>query len=126
LQVSHGYIKSPEALDPKTNIHRTTASAIYNLPLGPDSNWSNSFVWGQNHDTGEGKTQSFLIESNYQRGRDTVYLRWDTVEKSAHALVLKPPDEPRIFPVSGYTIGYVRDLSHGDGLDIGLGTQFTI
>jgi len=34
---------------------------------------ANSFVWGQNHDTGEGKTQSFLIESNYQRGRDTVY-----------------------------------------------------
>jgi hypothetical protein len=28
--------------------------------------------------------------------------------------------------VSGYTLGYVRDLSHGDGLDIGLGTQFTI
>jgi hypothetical protein len=35
-------------------------------------------------------------------------------------------DESRIFPVSGYTLGYVRDLSHGDGLDIGLGTQFTI
>ena len=35
-------------------------------------------------------------------------------------------DELRIFPVSGYTLGYVRDLSHGDGLDIGLGTQFTI
>jgi heavy metal-binding protein len=125
LQGSFGYIKSPEALDPKTNIHRTTASAIYNLPLGPDSNWSNSFVWGQNNATGEGKTQSFLVESNYQRGRDTVYLRWERVEKSGHELVLDPPDEARIFPVSGYTIGYVRDLSHGNGVDIGLGTQFT-
>jgi len=48
------------------------------------------------------------------------------VEKSGHELVLNPPDESRIFPVSGYTIGYVRDLSHGDGLDVGLGTQFTI
>jgi hypothetical protein len=126
LQVSYGYIKSPEALDPDLKRHRTTASVVYNLPLGNDSNWSNSFVWGQNHDTGEGKTQSFLIESNYQRGRDTVYLRWERVEKSGHELVLNPPDESRIFPVSGYTIGYVRDLSHGDGLDIGLGTQFTI
>ena len=35
LQVSYGYIKSPEALEPELNIHRTTASAIYNLPLGP-------------------------------------------------------------------------------------------
>ena len=126
LQVSYGYIKSPEALDPDVNRHRTTASFIYNLPLGNDSNWSNSFVWGQNNDTGEGKTQSFLIESNYQRGRDTVYARWERVQKSGHELVLKPVDESRVFPISGYTIGYVRDLSHGNGIDIGLGTQFTI
>ncbi len=126
LQFSHGYIKSPEALEPGLKRHRTTASVIYNLPLGNDRNWSNSFVWGQNHDTGEGKTQSFLLESNYQRGRDTVYARWERVEKSGHELVLDPLDESRIFPVSGYTIGYVRDLSHGSGIDIGLGTQFTI
>ena len=59
LQVSYGYIKSPEALEPDLKRHRTTASVIYNLPLGHDTNWSNTFVWGQNHDTGEGKTQSF-------------------------------------------------------------------
>jgi hypothetical protein len=126
LQGSFGYIKSPEALDPKTNVHRTTASAIYNLPLGPDSNWSNTFVWGQNNTTGEGKTESFLIESNYQRGRDTLYLRWERVQKSGHELVLDPPDEARIFPIGGYTIGYVRDLTHGNDLDIGIGTQFTV
>jgi hypothetical protein len=126
LQVSYGYIKSPEALEPDLKRHRTTASVIYNLPLGHDTNWSNTFVWGQNHDTGEGKTQSFLVESDYQRGRNTVYLRWERVEKSGHELVLKPPEESEIFPVSGYTIGYVRDLSHGNGIDIGLGTQFTI
>jgi hypothetical protein len=126
LQVSYGYIKSPEELHPETKIHRTTASAIYNLPLGHDTNWSNTFVWGQNNATEEGKTQSFLIESNYQRGRDTVYFRWERVQKSGHELVLKPFDESEIFPVSGYSLGYVRDLSHGNGIDIGLGTQFTI
>jgi hypothetical protein len=126
LQVSYGYIKSPEELHPETKIHRTTASAIYNLPLGQDTNWSNSFVWGQNNATKEGKTQSFLIESNYQRGRNTVYFRWERVQKSGHELVLDEADESEIFPVSGYTLGYVRDLSHGKGIDIGLGTQFTI
>jgi hypothetical protein len=126
LQVSYGYIHSPEALEPELNRHRTTASVIYNLPLGHDVNWSNTFVWGQNHDTGEGKTQSFLIESNYQRGRDTLYVRWERVEKSGHELVLKPADESGIFPISGYTLGYVRDLSHGSGFDVGLGAQFTI
>jgi hypothetical protein len=126
LQVSYGYIKSPEELHPETKIHRTTASAIYNLPLGRDTNWSNTFVWGQNNATEEGKTQSFLIESNYQSGRNTVYFRWERVQKSGHELVLDESDESEIFPVSGYTLGYVRDLSHGKGIDIGLGTQFTI
>jgi hypothetical protein len=40
--------------------------------------------------------------------------------------VLDPIDEARIFAVSGYTIGYVRDLRHGDKIDIGLGAQFTL
>lgn len=126
LQFSHGYIKSPEALEPDLKLHRTTASAIYNQPLGDDTNWSTSFVWGQNNATHEGRTQSFLVETNYQRGRDTIYGRWERVEKSGHELVLPPPDQEGVFPVSGYTIGYVRDLTHGDGLDIGLGGQFTL
>jgi Heavy metal binding domain len=126
LQISYGYIKSPEAIDPGLNRHRTTASAIYNLPLGNGSNWSNSFVWGQNNDTGQGKTQSFLVESDYQRGRDTVYFRWEHVEKSGEELVLNSAADTRVFPVGAYTLGYVRDLSHGNGVDIGLGTQFTI
>jgi hypothetical protein len=126
LQVSHGYLKGPEALEPDVKQHRTTASAIYNLPLGHDTNWSNSFVWGQNDNTGEGKTQSILLESNYQRGRDTVYGRWERVEKSGHELVLDPVDLERIFAVNAISLGYVRDLSHGDKIDIGLGGQFTL
>src|SRR6266705_4459618 len=126
LQVSFGDIKSPEAIDPELNRHRTTASAIYNLPLGNDSNWSNSFVWGENDDTGQGKTQSCLVVSDYQRGRNTVYFRWEHVEKSGEELVLNSAADTRVFPVGAYTLGYVRDLSHGNGVDIGLATQFTI
>jgi hypothetical protein len=67
-----------------------------------------------------------LVETNYQRGKDTLYARWERVEKSGHELVLDEPDNERIFPVSAYSIGYVRDLSHGGGVDVGLGGQFTI
>ncbi len=28
--------------------------------------------------------------------------------------------------MSAYTLGYVRDLSHGNGVNVGLGTQVTI
>ena len=126
LQVSHGYIKGPEVLEPDVNRHRTTASLIYNRALGPDSNWATSLVWGQNDDTHEGKTESVLIETNYQRERDTVYGRWERVEKSGHELVLAPGDLNEIFPVNSVSIGYVRDLSHGNNIDIGIGGQFTI
>ena len=126
LQVSHAYIESPEGLEPDLNRHRTTASLIYNKSLGPDSNWAASLIWGQNDDTHEGKTESVLIETNYQRERDTVYGRWERVEKSGHELVLAPADLNEIFPVNAVSIGYVRDLSHGNNIDIGLGGQFTI
>jgi hypothetical protein len=125
LQVSHGYIKSPEALEPNINRHRTTASAIYNQPLGHDSNWATTFVWGKNNDGGK-KTQSFLIESDYQHGRDTIYGRWERVEKSGRELVLAQSDLDEIFAVNALSFGYVRDLSHGRGLDVGVGGQFTL
>jgi hypothetical protein len=125
MQVSHGYLHSPEELAPDENQHRTTASLIYNKPLGPDANWSNSFVWGQNRGHG-GKTQSFLFETNYQAGRDTFYGRFEHVQKPGHELVLDEIDHERVFPINAFTVGYVRDLSHGGGIDVGLGGQFTI
>jgi hypothetical protein len=126
LQVSHAYIKSPESTEPAVKQHRTTASVVYNQPLGPDANWSNSFVWGQNDTTHEGKSQSFLIETNYQRRQDTFYARWERVEKSGHELVLTGDDLDRLFAVSGYTIGYIRDLRHGRDIDIGVGAELTL
>jgi hypothetical protein len=40
--------------------------------------------------------------------------------------VLDEIDDERIFPINAYTVGYVRDLTHGGGIDVGLGGQFTI
>jgi len=126
LQVSHGYLNSPEELEPNVNQHRTTASIIYNRPLGPDANWSTSFVWGQNRASGGDKTQSFLVETNFQRGPDTIYGRVEHVEKPGHELVLDAIDHERVFPINAFTVGYVRDLTHGKGIDVGVGGQFTI
>jgi len=126
LQFSHGYLKSPEGLEPTSNRHRTTASIMYNRVLGHDANWATTFVWGQNDDTHEGTTQSFLLESDLQHGRDTFYTRLERVEKSGHELVLSGSDLEKIFPIYAVSFGYVHDFTHGDGIDIGLGAQFTI
>ncbi len=123
MQVSHGYLKNPEVLHPG-NVHRTTASLIYNKPLGADANWSSSLVWGQNK--GHDKTNSYLFETNYQKGVNTIYARLERVQKSGEELVLSPADEDEIFNVGAYSLGYVRDLRHGSGLDVGLGAQVTL
>ena len=57
---------------------------------------------------------------------DTIYARWERVEKSGHELVLAPVDLDEIFPVNAVSIGYVRDLSHGNKIDIGLGGQVSL
>jgi hypothetical protein len=126
LQFSHGYLKSPEALEPDGNRHRTTASVIYNKALGHDINWATTFVWGQNNDTHEGKTQSFLLESDFQRERDTFYTRLERVEKSGHELQLTHTSPDKVFPIFAASLGYVRDFFHARGIDAGLGGQFTI
>ena len=40
--------------------------------------------------------------------------------------MLAPVDLEEIFSVNAVSVGYVRDLSHGNKIDIGLGGQFTL
>jgi plastocyanin len=125
LQISHGYLKHPEPLEPDVNLHRTTASVIYNKALGEDINWSNTLVWGQNNAGSEGRTNAYLFETNYQRHANTFYARFERAQKSGHELVLAPADEDRVFDVGSYALGYVRDLKRNNGWDVGLGGQIT-
>ncbi len=126
FQISHGYLKNPEPSEPDIKIRRrTTASAIYNKNFAGDRNWSNAFVWGQNHDD-EGRTNAFLFESNYQFRKNTIFGRAEQVQKSAHELVLEDPIyEHRNFLVGAFSVGYIRDLVKDKGIDVGLGAMAT-
>jgi len=124
LQVSTGFVKNAEG--DGANQHRITASWLYNRPLGEDSNFTTAFVWGQNNLSTEGKTNSYLAEADYQRGRDTVFTRIENIQKSGHELVLPEAELlGRKFSLGAYTAGYVRDLTHGAGIDTGLGFAVT-
>ncbi len=123
-QVSYGFIKNAEG--DGANQHRVTASWLYNRPQGEDANVTTALVWGQNNLSTEGKTNSYLVEADFQRGRDTVFTRVENIQKSGHELQL--PEEAllgRKFTLGAYTVGYVRDLTHGTGLDTGLGFAVT-
>ena len=125
FQVSHGYLKNPEPSEPDVRILRkTTASAMYNRPLGDGRNVAATFVWGQNYANGE-YSNSFLLESNFDFDKNAIFGRFETVEKSGHDLVLDHGLEHEIFRVNALSLGYVRDIVKGKGIDVGLGAMAT-
>ncbi|MBX7061720.1 MAG: hypothetical protein K1X52_08680 [Pyrinomonadaceae bacterium] len=125
FQISHGYLRNPEPLEPELKIlRRTTASAIYNKPFGKDKNWASSFVWGQNYGNGE-RSNAFLFESNFDFQKNAIFGRLERVEKSAHELVLDHSYHGPMYWVGAYSIGYVRDIYSQKGVDVGLGGMLT-
>ena len=125
FQVSHGYLRNPERSEPDLKVlRRTTASAIYNKKLDENRRWSNSFVWGQNH-SDEGRTNAFLFESNYEFDKNSVFGRFEQVQKNSHELVLPAPHPEGNFWVGAYSLGYLRDIFKDKGLDVGIGAIAT-
>jgi hypothetical protein len=126
LQISHGYLKNPEPAEPEVRILRkTTASAIYNKRFDDDRNWASTFVWGQNYANGE-HSNTFLLESNYDFYKNAVFGRFESAKKSGHDLVLDHPLDHDKFRLNVFSIGYVRDVVQGKGLDVGLGAIASI
>lgn len=124
MQVSYGLVKNPEG--DGADVHRTTASWIYNRPLAQDANFTTALVWGQNDLSGEGKSNSYLAEADYQSGANTLFTRIENIQKSGHELVLPEPyHDSKLYNLGAYTVGYVRDLTHGKGIDTGLGFAVT-
>lgn len=127
LQVSHGYIKSPEPLHPDENVNRTTASAEYSLPL-KNNNWFNATaVWGMNKQKGENGENAALLEASYRVNKLALFGRYEYVQKSTEELNL---DESvygnELFPVNAYTLGFNYDLLDISKTRVALGSQFTL
>jgi hypothetical protein len=114
LQVSHGYMKSPEQLDPEVNQRRTTASASYNRPVrwrGADGNWQTTFAWGRNVNRPGRTTDAFLVESALTIRHHTVFGRVENVGKDE--LFADDPLNPlhgRMFNVTKVSLGYAYTL----------------
>jgi hypothetical protein len=125
LQISHGYLRNPEPAEPEIRVLRkTTASATYNKMFDENRNWATTAVWGQNYANGE-RSNSFLFESNFDFFKNAVFGRLETVKKSGHDLVLAPALEDGQYRVNAFSLGYIRDIVQGKGLDVGLGGMVT-
>ncbi|OQP61450.1 hypothetical protein A3860_05575 [Niastella vici] len=112
LQVSHGFTKSPEALHPDEDVKRTTASAIYSLPLNND-NWLNATaLWGLNKTAGHDGENALLLEGAMGLHKVTLYTRYEWVQKSNEELNLPEVTygKDALFPVNAFTAGLNYDL----------------
>ena len=126
-EVSYAFIKSPEVAEAQIDQHRLVASLLLNKPLGPERNWYNGFVFGQNIESGGARTSSYLAETDYQAGRDTLFARVELGTRTARDLVLPGADPERVYEVGTYALGAVHDLTRNPAAaTIGLGAQLTL
>ena len=121
MQVSHGKIKSPEALEPDVDQHRTTASVTYNRPLAED-NWQTTLAWGLNNNSSPGHaTHALLLESAYSlHDTHTFFGRAEYVGKD-ELFEAPSPLAGQVFNVGKLSAGYVYDIPVAEHVKIGLG-----
>lgn len=133
MQVSYGFLRSPEGQEPDTDVRRATASVQYNKPL-PRGNWASAFVWGRNHTSSPGETHNLngytfestvnFIDKNY------LYTRLELVDKNEllrvgdRALLGITDDHPS-FRIGAYTFGGVRDVWNSDKTSLAIGSDLT-
>ena len=119
FQVSYGFIKDPEQLEPGVSQHRVTASAIYNRKL-EHGNWQTTLAWGQNNQQPGPTSNAYLLESAIGWYGHTVFARIENDQKDE----LFPAGDPlhgRMFEVAKFSLGYVYDIPVSEHLALGLG-----
>jgi hypothetical protein len=127
LQVSHGFIKSPEALHPEEDIHRTTASAIYSYSLDPNSTFNATALWGMNKAAGHTSENAVLVEGEWRKNKLALHSRYEWVQKSIEELSLDEAvyGHDAVFPVNAFTVGFNYDLLKFGKTRLAGGSQLT-
>jgi hypothetical protein len=133
IQVSYGFLKSPEASEPTTDIHRATASVQYNRPLKRGS-WATAFIWGRNHTSNPLETHNlngYTFESTINfLDKNYLYTRLELVDKNE---LLRPEDRLKLgiaddhpsFRIGGYTFGAARDIWQARKISMAIGSDLT-
>ena len=123
LQISRAFVKSPEILHPEENIHRTTASAIYSLPLGDERFFNAVALWGLNAVPNHTQEHTILSEASMAYRKWTIYGRYEWVQKSAEELVLDSFEPETIFWINALTLGSSFNVVYSQSLNLALGAQ---
>lgn len=127
LQVSHGFIKSPELLHPDENVNRTTASAIYSYPFASGATLDATVLWGMNKTPGHDGENAFLLEGDWRKNNLVLYGKYEWVQKSVEELALDETiyGHDAVFPVNAITAGLNYNLLNFGKMKLAGGGQFT-
>ena len=128
LQVSHGFIKSPESLHPVENVHRTTASAIFSKSLQHDGTLNATFLWGLNKTKDHDGENAALAEISWKIKKLAIYTRYEWVQKSVEELNLDETvyGHDLLFAVNALTIGFNYDVLQVGQARLAVGSQLGI
>lgn len=107
LQVSQGWLHSPEQLEPDVNQRRTTASATYNLAYR-DGNWQTTLAWGEDTNRPGKKLDAVLLETAASFGPHTVFARAERADKDE--LFDSGPLVGCAFEVGKLSVGYAYSI----------------
>ena len=133
MQISHGFLRSPEALEPDTDIRRTTASLQYNRPF-ERGNWAAAFIWGRNHVSAPGEVRNLngytaestvnFLDKNYLYTRLELVDRDELLRDDDRALLGITAHHPS-FRIGAYTFGGLRDIWKTENISFGVGSDIT-
>ncbi len=132
MQVSYGFLRSPESHEPEADIRRATASLQYNKPFHR-GNWAAAFIWGRNHVSGHEihNLNGYTAESTVNfLDKNYIYTRLELVDKND---LLRAVDRARLgitqahpsFRIGAYTFGGARDLWTNKKLSLAIGGDVT-
>ena len=130
-QVSVGRLARPERHEPG-DVVRATASIHYTRPM-QGSHWSSSLIWGRNHKVLDHRdSNAYLAETVFPwRSKNFFTGRIELVDKDELF-----NDQPELqqtlarmagssFRIGAYTIGYTRGIGTFQGIETGIGANFT-
>jgi hypothetical protein len=132
MQVSHGFLKNPEALEPG-DVRRTTASISYNRKF-ERGNWASSLIWGRNHESHDSEIfnlNGYVAESTVKfLDRNYFYTRLELADKNqllraVDRVSLGITDDHPSFRIGAYTFGGARDIWNTEKTSLAIGSDLT-
>ena len=132
MQVSHGFLRNPEALEPG-DVRRTTASISYNRKF-ERGNWASSLIWGRNHEAHGDEIfnlNGYVAESTVNfLDKNYFYTRLELADKNQ---LLRDADRAQLgisehhpsFRIGAYTFGGSREIWNTEKHSLAIGSDLT-